>query len=146
MRKATITIERQQAVSTFALARSAAHAESAGQSDANRISVEPLSTGREPDQTQWSASRIRAHAALAELAPLPATLLRIRRVRLEVPVYVDTSERNTSERNLNRGAGLIAGTAAPDTDGNIAIAAHRDGYFRAPERARAATRSACTTV
>ena len=36
-----------------------------------------------------------------------------------------------SERNLNRGAGLIAGTAAPGSDGNIGIAAHRDGYFRA---------------
>jgi sortase A len=56
----------------------------------------------------------------------PAALLRIARVGLEVPVYADTTE-----RNLNRGAGLIAGTAPPDGDGNIAIAAHRDGYFRA---------------
>jgi sortase A len=54
--------------------------------------------------------------------------LRIRRVGLEVPVYADTSE-----RNLNRGGGLIAGTGVPDGDGNVAIAAHRDGYFRALE-------------
>jgi sortase A len=52
-----------------------------------------------------------------------------RQCSVEVPVYVDASE-----RNLNRGAGLVAGTAPPGSDGNIAIAAHRDGYFRALER------------
>jgi sortase A len=52
--------------------------------------------------------------------------LRIASVSLEVPVYA-----NSSERNLNRGAGLIAGTARPGSGGNVAIAAHRDGYFRA---------------
>jgi sortase A len=56
---------------------------------------------------------------------VPAALLRIPHVDLEVPVYV-----GTSERNLNRGAGLVEGTASPGSDGNIAIAAHRDGYFR----------------
>lgn len=101
-------VERRQAVSSFTQARSVA-----------------------PDQTHWSASRIRAYAVpalSAESAPLPAALLRIRRVGLEVPVYADTSE-----RNLNRGGGLIAGTGVPDGDGNVAIAAHRDGYFRALE-------------
>jgi sortase A len=56
---------------------------------------------------------------------LPIALLRIGRVGLEVPVFADTSE-----RNLNRGAGWVKGTAAPDDGGNMAIAAHRDGYFR----------------
>lgn len=56
---------------------------------------------------------------------LPIALLRISRVGLEVPVFA-----NTSERNLNRGAGWVMGTAAPDDGGNMAIAAHRDGYFR----------------
>ncbi len=56
---------------------------------------------------------------------LPIALLRISRVGLEVPVFADTSE-----RNLNRGAGWVKGTAAPDDGGNMAIAAHRDGYFR----------------
>jgi sortase A len=85
-----------------------------------------------PDQTQWSASRVRAFAALAfgETVPVPpAAVLRIGSVGVEVPVYV-----NASERNLNRGAGLVAGTALPESDGNIVIAAHRDGYFRALER------------
>jgi len=57
---------------------------------------------------------------------LPIALLSIARVGLQVPVFADTSE-----RNLNRGAGWVEGTAAPDDNGNIAIAAHRDGYFRA---------------
>jgi len=47
-------------------------------------------------------------------------------VDLAVPVYA-----RLDERNLNRGAALVEGTAAPDSDGNTAIAAHRDGYFRA---------------
>jgi sortase A len=57
---------------------------------------------------------------------LPIALLRISRVGLEVPVFADTSE-----RNLYRGAGWVKGTSAPDDGGNMAIAAHRDSYFRA---------------
>jgi len=53
-------------------------------------------------------------------------VLRIPRVDLEVPVYAALDE-----RNLNRGAALVKGTAPPDSSGNTAIAAHRDGYFRA---------------
>lgn len=59
---------------------------------------------------------------------MPIALLTIARVGLEVPVFADTSE-----RNLNRGAGWVEGTAAPDDGGNIGIAAHRDGYFRVLE-------------
>lgn len=56
---------------------------------------------------------------------LPIAVLRIADVGLEVPVYADLSE-----LNLSRGAGWIDGTAQPNTGGNIAIAAHRDQYFR----------------
>jgi sortase A len=128
-------IERRQAVSSFTQALSGVQAEGGGSSDAGGIALwptarEPSPTNRAPDQTLWSASRIRAYAAVtAEGAPLPEALLRIPRVGLEVPVYADTNE-----RNLNRGAGLIAGTAAPASDGNVAIAGHRDGYFRVLER------------
>jgi sortase A len=124
-------VERQRAVADFArdprvgqvdflVTRGVAHPQ------------EPVPTARAPDQTQWSASRIRAFAARAngEIVPVPpVALLRIGSVGVEVPVYADASE-----RNLNRGAGLVAGTAPPGSDGNIAIAAHRDGYFRALER------------
>jgi len=42
-----------------------------------------------------------------------------------VPVFSDISE-----LNLSRGAGWIEGTATPNSGGNMAVAAHRDRYFR----------------
>lgn len=123
-------LERRQAISTFTQARSLVGVEASVMREAHPISLESLVADRAPDQTLWSANRIQAYAALArasdDSAPSAAALLRIRRVGLEVPVYADATE-----RNLNRGAGLVAGTALPDSDGNVAIAAHRDGYFRA---------------
>lgn len=90
----------------------------------------PLPAPATPDQTEWSQARIRAHAASsgdADPSPdSPLALLRIPRIALEVPVYAELNE-----RNLNRGAALVDGSAAPDSNGNVAIAAHRDGYFRA---------------
>jgi sortase A len=81
-----------------------------------------------PDQSRWSRGRVLAYAnrVAAEPDTLPEAVLRIPGVKLAVPVYPDTSE-----HNLNRGAGLIAGTAQPWAAGNIGIAAHRDGFFRA---------------
>jgi sortase A len=85
-------------------------------------------TARSPDQSNWSESRIRAFVpsspAPAELAP--RALLHIPGVGLTVPVYT-----GTSDSTLNRGAGLIDGTASPEAVGNTGIAAHRDGFFRA---------------
>jgi sortase A len=78
-----------------------------------------------PDQSTWSQGRIDAYKASVTSGSMPVGVLRIARVNLEVPVYVEATE-----RNLNRGAGLIAGTALPGSDGNIGVAAHRDGYFR----------------
>jgi sortase A len=79
-----------------------------------------------PDRTTWSPARIAAHEASVASGSLPVAVLRIARVDLEVPVFADATE-----RNLNRGAGLIEGTARPGNAGNVGIAAHRDGYFRA---------------
>lgn len=55
----------------------------------------------------------------------PLALLRIPSLRLEVPVL-----EGTDEVTLNRGVGRIAGTAMPGEEGNIAIAGHRDSFFR----------------
>lgn len=74
----------------------------------------------------WVSTQEDEMPVAPDMESLPIALLRIGRVGLEVPVYADTTE-----RNLNRGAGWVQGTAAPDDGGNIAIAAHRDGYFRA---------------
>ena len=46
-------------------------------------------------------------------------------IGLKVPVY-----ENVSDLNLDRGAGLIEGTASLNEVGNVGIAGHRDGYFR----------------
>ncbi len=135
-------LERQWAVSAFTEASTRARAQVAAamsahaSTDTDAVDENPEiprdfpMARHPPDQTQWSEGRIGAHLSGAEASvasvPLPLAVLRVGSVRLEVPVYADTTE-----RNLNRGAGLVEGTALPDSDGNIAIAAHRDGYFRA---------------
>lgn len=125
-------VERQRGIAAFAQAYSGSLVEVDATPDQGSIGPAALA-GRTPDQTTWSRGRIQAHAAQAsepqESLSLPAAVLRIPRLRLEVPVYADASE-----RNLNRGAGLVAGTATPGDAGNVALAAHRDGYFRVLEK------------
>jgi sortase A len=64
-------------------------------------------------------------ASLLESAPAPLAVLRIARVRLEVPVLP-----GTNARTLDRALGHIEGTAPPGTGGNVGIAGHRDSFFR----------------
>ena len=79
-----------------------------------------------PDQSLWSPNRISAwHEALSEPVPAPLAVLRIPKIRLEVPVLP-----GTDDRTLDRGVGHIEDTAQPGTDGNAGIAGHRDGFFR----------------
>jgi sortase A len=87
-----------------------------------------------PDSRLWSISRLRSW----ERSPQPADdalvgVLLIPSVSIAVPVYA-----NTSELHLNRGVGLIAYTARPGTAGNVGIAGHRDGFFRALKDIRTA--------
>jgi sortase A len=77
------------------------------------------------DQSLWSHQRVAAYAEAQRAGDAPQAVLRIPKLALEVPVYGDTSD-----LNLDRGAGRIAGTATLDQAGNIGIAAHRDGFFR----------------
>lgn len=79
-----------------------------------------------PDFSLWSEKRIKDYeeSLAAQFAPAVA-LLRIPKIHLEVPVL-----EGTDDLTLNRGVGLIAGTARPGEDGNIGIAGHRDGFFR----------------
>ena len=79
-----------------------------------------------PDQSLWSPNRISAwRKALSDPSPVPLAVLRIPKIRLEVPVLP-----GTDDRTLDRAAGHIEGTAKPGTDGNSGIAGHRDGFFR----------------
>lgn len=76
----------------------------------------------------WSAQRVlafeRAEAAAGRKPPIG---------RLEIPsldlavMVLD----GTDEPTLNRAVGRIAGTAMPGEIGNVGIAGHRDGWFRA---------------
>jgi sortase A len=77
------------------------------------------------DQSLWSHKRVVAYAEAQRAGDAPEAVLRIPRLTLEVPVYGDTSD-----LNLDRGAGRIPGTASLEQSGNIGIAAHRDGFFR----------------
>jgi sortase A len=80
-----------------------------------------------PDTSLWSESRVRAHrlsASPAEESMLGVLL--IRALEIEAPVYADTRE-----LHLNRGVGVIPYTAPPGIAGNLGIAGHRDGFFRA---------------
>lgn len=79
-----------------------------------------------PDQTLWSEQRVEAYRlSAASQDDVPLAILSIDRLNLEVPVY-----NGADERNLNRGAARIKGTAAVDAIGNLGIAGHRDGFFR----------------
>jgi sortase A len=79
------------------------------------------------DFSLWSEKRIVAYReALAMNFDAPVAVLSIPKLRLEVPVFD-----GTNELVLNRGAGRIKGTARPGERGNVGIAAHRDGFFRA---------------
>ena len=78
------------------------------------------------DQSGWSAHRIAAYTAgrLIPTSP-PLAVLKLPRLKLSVPVFD-----GTDDRLLDVGAGLVAETARPGETGNIAIAGHRDGFFR----------------
>lgn len=87
--------------------------------------VDPL-TGKMVDFGLWGKTRAKAYEMSLSL-PLdpPIAVLTIPKVHLTVPVFD-----GTGDITLNRGVGRIAGTALPGQDGNLAIAGHRDGFFR----------------
>ena len=85
-----------------------------------------------PDMKTWSQARRDAYQSSLMDSRVPNAVLRIPSLDLEVPIYA-----GTSDAVLNRGAGLIDGTALLGGDGNVGIAAHRDGFFRSLEQIQA---------
>jgi sortase A len=82
--------------------------------------------GATPDFTLWAEQRIKDYQeSLAAHFPPAIAVLRIPKIHVEVPVL-----EGTDDLSLNRGVGHVANTAYPGEDGNIAIAGHRDGFFR----------------
>jgi len=85
-----------------------------------------------PDQSEWSTTRIERFAEMRqdpEATPSAVGRLVIAKADVEVMVLD-----GTSEATLDRGVGLIEGTARPDQGGNVGIAGHRDSFFRGLRR------------
>ena len=79
-----------------------------------------------PDQSDWSDKRIRKYADLdAHDLGEPQAVIRVPSLSVAAPVYPDSRW-----MSLEAGAAWVTGTASPGTDGNIAIAGHRDSFFR----------------
>lgn len=88
--------------------------------------VKELPSTTAVDYSLWSEKRIKAYQdSLQEDFDMPEAVLRIDRIKLEVPVFA-----GTDDLTLNRGAGRIIGTPRPGQSGNSGIAGHRDGFFR----------------
>jgi sortase A len=83
-------------------------------------------TTASPDFSLWSERRIKDYeeSLAAHFSPAIA-ILRIPKIHVEVPVL-----EGTDDLSLNRGVGHVASTAYPGELGNMAIAGHRDGFFR----------------
>jgi len=78
------------------------------------------------EQLHWSDERKAEYErSMSEDTGTTLAILRIPSTRINVPVFDSLS--NTA---LNRGAGHVSGTSLPGGNGNIAIAGHRDGFFR----------------
>jgi sortase A len=109
------TLSREMALRAFDDARAAA------MQRPTESSVDPS------DFTLWDPRRIDAYRhSLLQKFPPPLAVLAGDPLRGRVPVF-----EGTDDAVLNRGAGWIAGTARPGESGNVGIAGHRDGIFRA---------------
>lgn len=85
-----------------------------------------------PDQSGWSAERIRQYAQSRLDVPLtPEAVIRIPSLGLEVPVFP-----GETEANMTRGAGRITGSPRFGEPGNVSVSSHRDGFFRKLEDLR----------
>jgi len=78
------------------------------------------------EQSTWSEGRKAEYErSLSGDTGSTLAILRIPATGMDVPVFD-----SQSDTALNRGAGHVSGTALPGSNGNIAIAGHRDGFFR----------------
>jgi sortase A len=123
---ALITIWGIARIHQFAVSRAAIARFRAENTEARSGSVDP-DVGSPVDFRLWSANRIAAYKqSLIEKTDMPVGILHIPKVRLEVPIF-----EGTDDLTLNRGVGRIPGTARIGQVGNMGIAGHRDGFFRA---------------
>ena len=84
----------------------------------------------EPDRSLWSNERVKAWTLVSSVPAVtsnaaPLAILKIPKIHLEVPVV-----EGTDDPALDYGVGHVEGTALPGEAGNVALAGHRDGFFR----------------
>jgi sortase A len=103
-----------------------AYAEPEQLSDNTPAETQTLSLeGYSPDQSLWSPKMIAKYETAKHTDETPLALLKIDRLNLEAPVYY-----GTKRITLDRGLGLVEGTAGLDETGNIGLSGHRDSFFR----------------
>ena len=94
------------------------------------------------EQLSWSEERKAEYErSLSGDTGTTLAILRIPATGMDVPVFD-----SLSSTALNRGAGHVSGTALPGSNGNIAIAGHRDGFFRSLKDVEAGTEIEVTTL
>jgi sortase A len=78
-----------------------------------------------PDQSMWSEKMIGKYEKVKDTGDAPLAMLKIERLNVEAPVYF-----GTDRITLDRGIGIVKGTANLGEAGNIGISGHRDSFFR----------------
>ncbi|MBY5920150.1 class D sortase [Ferrimonas balearica] len=78
-----------------------------------------------PEASRWSESRRASYQRAAASYDVPVAMLAIPAIDLVVPVF-----NGVMERQLNKGVGWVDNGSALDGSGNLALAGHRDGFFR----------------
>jgi len=102
------------------------YANQTAQSGANISIQREMASGSEVNFPSKTIKRVQARKYnFLEKVDVPLAVLRIPKIHLEVPVF-----NGTDVPTLNRGVGRIVGTARIGAGGNLAIAGHRDGFFR----------------
>ena len=81
-----------------------------------------------PDQSDWSDKRIESFRNFQE-TDRPLGVLRIESLGVEAKVFSDSLP-----GALEGGLTWVAGTSLPGSSGNVAIAGHRDSFFRKLEK------------
>jgi sortase A len=115
-------VAQAAALDAFAVAQAAVN-DTDGADASNRASA--LAEPGEPDQSLWDKQRIAAYHASLAVGAMPLGVLEVPKIGLRVAVF-----EGTGALALNRGVGLIEGTAPLGAVGNVGIAGHRDGFFR----------------
>jgi sortase A len=81
--------------------------------------------GYAPDQSMWAEKMIAKYEKVKDTGEAPLAMLKIERLNVEAPVYF-----GTKKVTLDRGIGIVEGTANLGEVGNIGISGHRDSFFR----------------